>query len=66
MVVDIGGPAGKATFMNGTLIIFAGLTFLGILFTLMLPETKGRSLEEICGELPVEFQVDQTASIVTV
>lgn len=38
---------GSKAFMNGTLGIFSGLCFLGLLFTLPLPETKGLSLEEI-------------------
>lgn len=34
-----------------TLIILASCSILGFFFTLLLPETKGRSLEEITGEM---------------
>ncbi|XP_065864479.1 inorganic phosphate transporter 1-4-like [Euphorbia lathyris] len=33
-----------------TLLIMAGVNFLGVLFTFLVPESKGRSLEEMCGE----------------
>ncbi|XP_050216241.1 low affinity inorganic phosphate transporter 1-like [Mercurialis annua] len=32
------------------LLILGGLNFLGLLFTLLIPESKGKSLEEISGE----------------
>lgn len=51
IVADMGGPEGKGAFTDGTLIIFSGLCFMGMLFTFLLPETAGKSLEEISEEL---------------
>ncbi|KAJ1657246.1 hypothetical protein IWQ61_003316 [Dispira simplex] len=44
---DIGG---KEAFVPHIIKIFALFMFIGLLFTFLLPETKGRSLEEITGE----------------
>lgn len=33
--------------LQGVLIIFSGCCFLGLLFTLWVPETKGKTLEEL-------------------
>ena len=49
-VTDLGGPPGKATFMYGVLLIFSAVCFLGLLFTFLLPETMGKSLEELNDE----------------
>lgn len=49
-LVDFGGKPKSNHFMGPTLIILGSLCFLGILFTMLLPETKGRSLEELNDE----------------
>ncbi|EEF30850.1 inorganic phosphate transporter, putative [Ricinus communis] len=36
--------------VRNTLIILGGINFLGMLFTLLVPESKGKSLEEMSGE----------------
>ena len=36
--------------LRNTLIILGCVNFLGILFTLLVPESKGKSLEEMSGE----------------
>jgi len=40
--------------IQGALGILAGTNFLGMLFTLLVPETMGKTLEELNGELDVE------------
>ena len=40
----------KAIGMRNSLFVLAGTNFLGLLFSLLLPESKGRSLEEITKE----------------
>ncbi|ORX89287.1 phosphate:H+ symporter [Basidiobolus meristosporus CBS 931.73] len=49
-LVEIGGKDGDHAFLPQTLGIFAGIMFLGFLTTFWIPETKGKSLEEISGE----------------
>lgn len=49
---DIGG---KNHAIPVILIIFGCFMFIGFLFTLLLPETKGKSLEELAGEEEIEF-----------
>jgi len=44
---DIGG---KNAFMDKLLIIFAAFMFVGLVFTFLVPETMGKSLEEIEAE----------------
>ncbi|KNZ62714.1 MFS transporter, PHS family, inorganic phosphate transporter protein [Puccinia sorghi] len=44
---DIGG---KDQFIDHIFQIFAGFMFTGLLSTFLLPETKGKSLEELSGE----------------
>ncbi|KAG0213253.1 Inorganic phosphate transporter pho84 [Mortierella sp. GBA30] len=46
-LVEIGGPPGAHAFLPHVLGIFAGIMGLGFLFTFLIPETKGMSLEEI-------------------
>jgi PHS family inorganic phosphate transporter-like MFS transporter len=36
--------------MRNALFVLAGTNFLGLLFSLLVPESKGRSLEEISKE----------------
>lgn len=45
---DAGYPAGIG--VRNSLFVLAGCSFLGLLFTLLVPESKGKSLEEISGE----------------
>ncbi|KAI0067338.1 phosphate permease [Artomyces pyxidatus] len=47
---DIGGPPGKGHFIKHILEIFAFFMLTGIFSTLLLPETKGKSLEELSNE----------------
>ncbi|KAK9693756.1 hypothetical protein K7432_013754 [Basidiobolus ranarum] len=49
-LVEIGGKDGEHAFLPQTLGIFSGIMFLGLLSTFWVPETKGKSLEEISGE----------------
>ncbi|KAK9761316.1 hypothetical protein K7432_013875 [Basidiobolus ranarum] len=49
-LVEIGGKDGDHAFLPQTLGIFAAIMFLGFLSTFWIPETKGKSLEEISGE----------------
>ncbi|KAG0053873.1 Inorganic phosphate transporter pho84 [Gryganskiella cystojenkinii] len=46
-VVEIGGKPGEHAFLPQLLGIFAGIMALGFLFTFLIPETKGMSLEQI-------------------
>ncbi|KAG0368464.1 Inorganic phosphate transporter pho84 [Gamsiella multidivaricata] len=41
---------GKNAFIPQLLQIFALFMFIGLLFTYFVPETKGKTLEELCGE----------------
>ncbi|KAL8276366.1 hypothetical protein RQP46_011211 [Phenoliferia psychrophenolica] len=47
---DRGGAAGKGAWINHVLEIFALFMLTGIFSTLLIPETKGKSLEELSGE----------------
>lgn len=51
---DIGGTN---AFIPQLLWIFSGCMFLGLIATFWVPETKGRSLEEINGETPAPLQL---------
>lgn len=46
--VDAGYPTGIG--VKNSLLALGGINFLGILFTLLVPESKGKSLEELTGE----------------
>ncbi|KAF9162356.1 Inorganic phosphate transporter pho84 [Mortierella sp. AD011] len=46
-LVEIGGPVGQHAFLPQVLGIFAAMMALGFLFTFLVPETMGMSLEEI-------------------
>ncbi|ORX69325.1 phosphate:H+ symporter [Basidiobolus meristosporus CBS 931.73] len=50
-LVELGGADGEHAFLPQTLGIFAGIMFLGFLSTFWIPETKGKSLEQICEEI---------------
>lgn len=45
---DAGYPPGIG--VKNSLLMLGGINFLGMLFTLLVPETKGKSLEELTGE----------------
>jgi PHS family inorganic phosphate transporter-like MFS transporter len=45
---DAGYPPGIG--VKNSLIVLGGVNFFGVLFTLLVPEAKGKSLEEISGE----------------
>ncbi|KAF8401873.1 hypothetical protein HHK36_012822 [Tetracentron sinense] len=45
---DAGYPAGIG--IKNSLIVLGVINFLGMLFTLLVPESKGKSLEELSGE----------------
>jgi PHS family inorganic phosphate transporter-like MFS transporter len=49
---DIGG---KDEFIPELIIIFAAFMFIGFLFTFFIPETAGKTLEELAGEDDDEF-----------
>jgi len=46
---------GKDEFVPELIIIFAVWMFIGLLFTFWIPETKGKSLEELSGEDEMEY-----------
>ncbi|KAG0307664.1 Inorganic phosphate transporter pho84 [Dissophora globulifera] len=46
-LVEIGGETGDHAFLPQTLGIFAAIMGLGFVFTFLIPETKGMSLEQI-------------------
>ncbi|ORX90019.1 MFS general substrate transporter [Basidiobolus meristosporus CBS 931.73] len=50
-LVELGGADGDHAFLPQTLGIFSGIMFLGFLTTFWIPETKGKSLEQICEEI---------------
>ncbi|VAH97730.1 unnamed protein product [Triticum turgidum subsp. durum] len=43
-------PANVSAAVNGSLFVLAGTNFLGLLFSLLVPESKGKSLEELSKE----------------
>lgn len=45
--------------MRNTLITLGVVNFLGIVFTFLVPESKGRSLEEMSGEAEEEHVVEK-------
>jgi len=49
-LIDIGGPTGGNAFLKHILEIFAFFMLTGIFSTLLIPETKQRSLEELSNE----------------
>ncbi|CAF0869862.1 unnamed protein product [Brachionus calyciflorus] len=56
---DIGG---KNKSIPTILIIFGGFMFIGLLFTLLLPETKGKSLEELAGEVETQKENEDNSN----
>ncbi|GAB4850913.1 Probable inorganic phosphate transporter 1-3 [Ancistrocladus abbreviatus] len=53
---DAGYPSGIGK--KDSLILLAGLNFIGEIFTLLIPETKGKTLEEASGEV-IELDVHE-------
>ncbi|OLL24310.1 Repressible high-affinity phosphate permease [Neolecta irregularis DAH-3] len=58
---------GKNQWLNHILQIFAAFMFLGFLSSFLIPETNGKTLEELSGEnqrrfIPMERQADSPAS----
>jgi PHS family inorganic phosphate transporter-like MFS transporter len=47
-LTDAGYPPGIG--VKNSLLMLGGINFFGILFTLLVPESKGKSLEELTGE----------------
>jgi PHS family inorganic phosphate transporter-like MFS transporter len=56
--VDAGYPTGIG--VKNSLLVLGGINFLGMVFTFLVPESKGRSLEELTGE-----EEDETAGQAT-
>ncbi|CAO3698977.1 unnamed protein product [Rhizopus stolonifer] len=56
LLKDIGG---SNKWINHLLQIFAFFMLTGVFSSLLIPETKGRSLEELSGELPPRERVDE-------
>ena len=51
-MVDVGGPN---AFMPYLLGIFAVFMFIGLVATALVPETKGKTLEDLSGENDTEL-----------
>jgi len=49
-IKDIGGPTGSNNFIQGLFGILAFMMVLGFIVSTFLPETKGKTLEELAGE----------------
>lgn len=50
VIKDIGGAPGSNNFIQGLFAILAGMMYLGFIVSTFLPETKGKTLEELAGE----------------
>lgn len=50
VIKDIGGKPGSNNFIQGLFGILAFMMFLGFIVSTFLPETKGKTLEELAGE----------------
>ncbi|KAG4103188.1 MFS general substrate transporter [Neocallimastix lanati (nom. inval.)] len=53
-IKDIGGPAGSNNFIQGLFGILSFMMVLGFIVSTFLPETKGKTLEELAGEEVIE------------
>ncbi|KAF8006375.1 hypothetical protein BT93_K0620 [Corymbia citriodora subsp. variegata] len=56
---DAGYPAGIG--VRNALIVLGGINFLGLLFTFLVPESKGKSLEQMSGEIEDEVEAKQAS-----
>ncbi|KAI3412841.1 MFS domain-containing protein [Psidium guajava] len=54
---DAGYPAGIG--IKNSLIVLGGINFLGLLFTFLVPEAKGKSLEQMSGEMEDDVDAKQ-------
>lgn len=54
---DAGYPAGIG--IRNALIVLGGINFFGLLFTFLVPESKGKSLEQVSGEIEDEVEAKQ-------
>jgi PHS family inorganic phosphate transporter-like MFS transporter len=52
------------THFKALLFVLVGCNLVGIMFTLLLPETKGKSLEEITGEKEECQPLDDKVAVV--
>lgn len=59
---DAGYPAGIG--VKNSLIMLGVINFVGMICTLCVPESKGRSLEELSGENEENSETDQTANAI--
>ncbi|EJT98360.1 MFS general substrate transporter [Dacryopinax primogenitus] len=55
---DLGGPSGSGNWIGHILEIFAFFMLTGVFSTLLLPETKRKSLEELSNEVQENFIYD--------
>jgi len=62
-IKDIGGPHGSNNFIQGLFGILAGVMALGFFVTTFLPETKGKTLEELAGEEPIDSKRSSNISM---
>lgn len=56
---DAGYPAGIG--VRNSLIVLGVVNFLGLLFTFLVPESKGKSLEQMSGEIEDEDEAKQAS-----
>lgn len=57
----LSGCTGYGLGIEGALGILAGINFCGLLTTFLIPETMGRSLEELNGEVITDFDIENEA-----
>ncbi|KAJ7268504.1 phosphate transporter [Mycena rebaudengoi] len=62
-LIDIGGAPGSSAFVKHILQIFAFFMLTGVASTLLLPETKGQSLEKLSNENQENFMRGPTTRV---